>query len=252
MGPAEMSVVFRNLMNRLGYKKFIVQGGDWGSMIGSNLATLFPENVIGYHSNMCNAMTPLGNIKQTIASLYPKMFMDEEHVEFIFPFFPKMKTLIVESGYMHLQATKPDTIGVALSNNPIGLAAYILEKFSTWTDPNLRSLVDGGFSKYYTLDQLIDNLMFYYLPNAILTSQRLYSEALDTHTFAYQLDRVPVTVPVGCARFKYDLMHAMDWVLKDKYPNLVHSTHHQDGGHFIAFQLPDVLLKDFMQFVKKL
>lgn len=111
-GPAEIAVVLRNLMIRLGHKKFFVQGGDWGSIIGSNVATLFPDNVIGYHSNYCMLRTALSTLKGFVASAYPQAFVPEpQHIPFVFPMSEKFQLLLLESGYFHLQATKPDTIG---------------------------------------------------------------------------------------------------------------------------------------------
>lgn len=142
--------------------------------------------------------------------------------------------------------------GTALAHNPVGLAAYILEKFSTWTNPKWRQLADGGLDKAYTKDALFDNVMLYYLTNSITTSVRLYAEGFSDKQRDLKLDRVPTHVPTGCARFRHDLMHQMDWQLRDKFPNLVHSTYHNDGGHFIAMEKPTVLYTDFVQFVKKL
>lgn len=139
-----------------------------------------------------------------------------------------------------------------MSHNPIGLAAYILEKFSTWTDRTYRDTNDGGLDKHFTKDALFDNIMIYYLTNTITTSQRLYAEAFTKQHFGYKLDRVPIQVPTGCARFEQDLFHETDWQLNVKYPKMLHSTYHRNGGHFAAMQLPDVLYNDFQQFVKKL
>lgn len=110
-GPVEMSIVLRNLMIRLGHQKFFIQGGDWGSIIGSHIATIFPDNVLGYHSNMCFSNLPINHIKTFIAGYYPTAFVDAEFVDFHFPKSKHLIYLVVESGYMHLQATKPDTIG---------------------------------------------------------------------------------------------------------------------------------------------
>lgn len=138
-----------------------------------------------------------------------------------------------------------------MSHNPVGLAAYILEKFSTWTNPAYRDLPDGGLGKDYTNDALIDNVMIYYLSNSITTSVRLYAESMGIRHQALRMDLVPTNVPTGCARFKYDLFHELDWQLRAKYHNLVHSTYHNDGGHFIALQKPEVLYADFIEFAKK-
>lgn len=112
LNPTEMAVIFRNLMLRLGYNKFLIQGGDWGSLIGASLATIFPENVIGYHSNMCGTMSPASTLKAMIAKMYPSAFFPEEHADFFYPMGEKFSYLIEESGYFHIQATKPDTIGM--------------------------------------------------------------------------------------------------------------------------------------------
>ena len=238
-------------MLRLGYTKFFIQGGDWGSFIGSNIATLYPDNVLGYHSNMCATNTPMSNLKGFIAKFYPKYFMAKNHEEFHFPLMEKFSMMLEESGYFHIQATKPDTIGHVLTGNPVGLAAYIFEKFSTWTSIKNRNLANGGLGKHIKLDALFDNLMIYYLTNSITTSQRLYAEAFTNKQRALNMDRVPTPTLVGCARFRYDLFHLFDWQLSDKYPNLIHSTYHLDGGHFAAMQLPNVLYKDFIEFVSK-
>lgn len=110
-GPAQIAIVLRNLMIRLGHERFFVQGGDWGSLLGSNIATIFPENVLGYHSNLCFANSPLDHIKSIIAGFYPTAFVDAKFVDFHFPKSTRLMYTIVESGYFHLQATKPDTIG---------------------------------------------------------------------------------------------------------------------------------------------
>lgn len=110
-GITEMSIVIRNLMIRLGYERFYIQGGDWGSALGSTIATLFPQNVIGYHSNMCFTQSTNAFIKSMIASVYPSYFIPEEYVDFVFPLGEKFMNLLGETGYMHIQATKPDTIG---------------------------------------------------------------------------------------------------------------------------------------------
>lgn len=127
-GSVEMSIVLRNLMIKLGHDKFYIQGGDWGSIIGSNIATLFPENVIGYHSNLCFLPTPLSFLKSAVASFYPSMFIDKEYEDFIFPITDKLKFLMRASGYFHLQATKPDTIGkyAIFRNIPTYYKLYIL------------------------------------------------------------------------------------------------------------------------------
>ncbi|KAL7031274.1 hypothetical protein ACKWTF_006950 [Chironomus riparius] len=238
-------------MKRIGFKKYYVQGGDWGSLIGTDMAAFFPENVLGFHTNMCMVDSPIANIKTFIASFYPSLFMDAKYVDWVYPFFPKFLTLLQESGYMHIQSTKPDTIGVALTGNPVGLVAYILEKFSTWTNPAYRNLADGGLEKYFTMDALLDNVMIYYLTNSITTSQRIYKEVFSSEFADSSINRVPVIVPSACAHFKYELMHQIEWALPEKFVNLLQSNYFEDGGHFAAMQLPKIMYNDFIDFVRK-
>ena len=251
MNPPHIAIIMNHLMKRLGHSQYYVQGGDWGSFIGSVMATLFPQNILGLHLNMCAINTPMGLIKTIAASFYPKLFIDEKYVDYYYPVLPTLvDVILVEMGYMHIQATKPDTIGVVLADTPTGLAAYIIEKFSTWTNKAYRSLPDGGLDKYFTLDSLLDNVMVYYLTNSIQTSQRLYAEAF-TKLMVHNFDRVQTSVPTACAKFRHELMQHPDFVLRDKYLALVQNNHFEEGGHFAAMQFPDVLYDDIVEFVQK-
>lgn len=248
---AEMATVMRNLMLRLGHKKFFIQGGDWGSIIGSNLATLYPDNVLGYHSNMCILSTPLSFLKSVYINYYPekvlksRMFYDH-HVGI----WEKYQMLLVESGYYHLQATKPDTIGAALTSSPVALAAYILEKFQTCSGPSLQQDF-GAIVTVFGLEAVLDNLMIYYLNNAATTAARFYAENVSKPYRDLQLDRVQTSVPMGCARFRFDLPAASEWQLQDKFTNIKHSMYFQHGGHFAALEMPSMLYNDFTAFAKK-
>lgn len=111
-GIAEMAIVLRNLMIRLNYDRFYIQGGDFGSALGSAIATIFPQNVIGFHSNGCMVLSPISQVKGWIASWSPSNFLSKpEHESFHFPIAEKFAQLRTEFGFMHIQATKPDTIG---------------------------------------------------------------------------------------------------------------------------------------------
>lgn len=193
----------------------------------------------------------MATIKTIIASFYPSFFIEDKRlIEWIYPFGDKFMYLLQETGYNHLQATKPDTIGSALMNNPVGLAAYIMEKFSTWTNPDYRQLADGGLDKYFTLDALLDNIMIYYMTDSITTSVRIYKESVYEEGI-YNMNRVQVEPPTACVHFKHELFQQPNLILKDKFINLVHSSIFDDGGHFAAMQLPKVVYKDFVEFVTK-
>lgn len=246
-----MAVVFNNLMVRLGHEKYFVQGGDWGSKIGNIIASIYPNNVIGYHTNLCISQSGLALLKLAISSIFPPKIIGKPYVGWYFPLRHKIKYLLSESGYMHLQSTKPDTIGLALSNNPVGLAGYILEKFSTWTHPDNRNTTDGALFKHFERDALLDNVMIYYLTNSITTSVRIYYEEHSKHQSEYKTDRIPVKAPVACTRFRHELFHMTDWSINDKFPNIIQSTYHEEGGHFAALERPDELAEDILAFGKR-
>lgn len=247
-----MAIVMRNLMLRLGFEKFLVQGGDWGSIIGSNVATLFPENVLGYHSNMCVMQTPLAIMKSIVASFMPEKFLPSRFFhDHHFPLSEKLKFYLEESGYFHIQATKPDTIGTALLTSPVGLASYYIEKFQAATGPVHNQRFDA-ISKVFTFDAILDNVMIYYLTNSATTAGRFYKENMQKEYLGLQLERVQTPVPMGCARFRYDLPPALDWQLLDKYPNLIHSKYFNQVGHFAALEAPVMLYIDFAEFVNKI
>ena len=136
-----------------------------------------------------------------------------------------------------------------MRDNAVGLAAYILEKFSTCTNPDYRKLEDGGLDRDFNIDALLDNIMIYYLSNSITTAVRIYSEAFGG--LDYALSRVHTHVPVACARFKNEIMHQFDFIIKEKFRNLIQSNQFDDGGHFAALQLPKVLYEDILSFVQK-
>ncbi|XP_050077698.1 juvenile hormone epoxide hydrolase 1-like [Anopheles maculipalpis] len=252
MGGQKMAIIMKHLMERIGHKRFFVHGGDWGALITDMLGTYFPESVIGLHQSGCGVIGTLATWKTMIASLAPWMFMEEQHISYYFPLKPYFNELLLESGYMHIQATKPETIGAVLVGNPIGLAAYILEKFSTQTNRAFRMVPDGGLERAFSLDALLDNVMIYYLTDSITTSQRLYAEAFSKRElFAGELERIPNTVPTACAKFKHDVLHTIDWALRGHYTNLIQSHHFDEGGHFSVMELPDVVYRDIIQFVGK-
>ncbi|KAJ8926603.1 hypothetical protein NQ314_021012 [Rhamnusium bicolor] len=158
--------------------------------------------------------------------------------------------LLEETGYMHIQATKPDTIGVALRDSPVGLAAYMLEKYPLWTNPEWKNLDDGGLTKKFKLVDLLDNVMIYWVTGCITTSMRLYAECFSKEYFDLHMASIPTTVPSACARFSHELVYQPETVLRDKFVNLVHVADYE-GGHFAAAEEPELLANDLYIFVEK-
>ncbi|KAI1240530.1 hypothetical protein IHE44_0008954 [Lamprotornis superbus] len=205
--------VFYELMLRLGFNEFYTQGGDWGWLVCTNLAQIAPNHVKGLHLNMVSVsklgLTHLLSI--LLGQYFPGLFgFQDEDVRRMFPFLKKgLYRILSESGYAHIQATKPDTVGCGLNDSPVGLAAYILEKFSSWTDMEFQNLEDGG------------------------------------------LERLTVQVPTGIASFPNEILHTPQAWAKKKYTNIVSFHFMPRGGHFAAFEEPELLAKDILQFVDK-
>ncbi|KAL0126299.1 hypothetical protein PUN28_005002 [Cardiocondyla obscurior] len=250
LATPQIAVIFKNLMLRLGFKQFYAQGGDWGSAIVSHLSSLFPDNILGTHMNMCTGIMGTSNlIWRIIGSYIPSLVVESEHADKMYPLGHHMSRLLEESGYMHIQSSKPDTIGTAAGTSPVALAAYILEKFSTWTNPEYRFRPDGGLLEKYTLDELLDNVMIYWVTNSLTTSVRLYSEHFSKAHMGSRIDELPVSVPVACAVFPHELFYQPESLIKDKYHNLVQFNHLPRGGHFAAFEEPALLADDVFKFV---
>ncbi|KAI4882112.1 hypothetical protein NFI96_010744, partial [Prochilodus magdalenae] len=245
--------VFHKLMKRLGFSQYYLQGGDWGWLITTNMAQLEPKIVKGLHVNFAPPAKP--SLTMTLSMLlgrhFPKLFDFSEHdIKRIFPCMEKLVVdAVKETGYMHIQATKPDTAGRGLNDSPVGLAAYILEKFSTWTDHEFTNLEDGGLERKFSLDDLLTNVMIYWTSGSIISSMRFYKE-----NFSKGLDqphsKIPVIVPAGVAVFPNELMHTPKLWAKQKYHKLVTYTLMARGGHFAAMEEPELLAQDIQTFVK--
>ncbi|XP_071478170.1 epoxide hydrolase 1-like [Diadema antillarum] len=243
--------VFHKLMTRLGFEKYYVQGGDWGAAITYNMALIFPGNVKGIHTNMAVTMSMKSVVYPFIAGYFPSLLMpNKEEQDRFLPASQMWLFLLQETGYMHIQATKPDTVGQGVNDSPVGLAAYIMEKFSTWTDPAWRDLPDGGLTKVWTLDELLTNVMIYWVNGNIASSMRLYKEEIGGNSKQYELTHANM-VPFGHAVFPHDLGMAPEWSLREYNPNLISYTLMPRGGHFAAFEEPRMLADDVRQFVRK-
>ncbi|XP_071958109.1 epoxide hydrolase 1-like isoform X2 [Antedon mediterranea] len=239
--------IFDKLMKRLGFRQYYIQGGDWGAYIITKIALITPSSILGLHSNMATTRLPLQPLFLMIGSYFPSLiFSSKEDQDKVFPAGEKMAHIMLETGYMHIQATKPDTVGSALNNSPIGLAAYILEKFSTWTDPKGRDMDDGGIDKYWTLDELLTNIMLYWMTGSITPSMRFYKENIAN---ALQEPFYKINVPSAVADFPMELSHTPEPWVRKQYVDLMQYTTMPRGGHFAAFEEPQLLADDIRKFV---
>ncbi|CAJ0570041.1 unnamed protein product, partial [Mesorhabditis spiculigera] len=237
----ECARVFKKLMTRLGFQKFYLQGGDWGAIVTTNLAKMYKENVLALHVNMNGAGSfhGIGLVKAILGSFAPKLFFASPN-QANFSIFSLFGMIMAESGYMHIQGTKPDTVGVALNDSPIGLAAYILEKFSSWTNLEFRDLPDGGITKKFTLDEVLTVVTIYWAQGNIANSQRFYKEYF-ADTRNQELGKVFCSVQTGHSNFGNEPFDKMPEEVMKHYYNMQFRREHPDGGHFAALELPKTL-----------
>ncbi|XP_059057481.1 juvenile hormone epoxide hydrolase-like [Achroia grisella] len=242
LNPVQIGIMMRNLMKRLGFDKFYVQGGDWGSQCATHMVTLFPDEILGFHTNMPFSSRLVSSVKMLMGSLVPSYAVDPRYVDRIYPLGNLLSSLIKESGYFHIQATKPDTIGVSLTDSPAGLAAYIIEKMGVVSNRDQVNTPHSGIENL-PLDDVLDTITIVWANNCIVTSSRLYAEAFASPE-VYIIHNIPTPVPTGVINFKYEVLYQPDWILKDKFPNLVSSNTLDIGGHFAALHTPQILVDD--------
>ena len=227
MNSEEIAKIQHELMIALGYKKYIVQGGDWGATVSKWMAELFPENCIGIHLNLVIAFPP--NTDNPMEGVTDKELKLLEN-------FNKYKTQ--GYGYYEIQKTKPQTIGYGLNDSPIGLAAWISEKFYGWFDGNDNNLVISN-------DEVLSIISLYWFTESITSSARLYKENGDLG-FSFN----SIKQPMAGAIFKRDIMLPPK-VWAEKIYNVVQWNEY-DGGHFAAMEKPLQLAEDINLFIQKL
>jgi microsomal epoxide hydrolase len=223
-GPSRTAAAFDRLMVReLGYERYGTQGGDWGGIITARMGAAHPEHIAGLHLNFVIGQPP-ANMK------------DEEKV-----FAEEMAAFQRdETGYSLTHSTKPNSLAIAQADSPAGIAAWITEKFRTWSD------CGGDIESVYTKDQLLTNIMFYWAPNSIGSAANMYYESRrDGGAFSGQ----KVTPPVAVAAFPKEIYRAPRSWVEPRY-NVVRWTEFQKGGHFAAMERPEELLGDIRAFFR--
>ncbi|XP_063622121.1 juvenile hormone epoxide hydrolase-like isoform X2 [Cydia splendana] len=241
LNPVQIGIMMRNLMKRLGFNKFYVHAGDWGSQAATHMVTIFPDEVTGFHTNMPLSASLKSGIKILLGSLAPSLTGDHYHR--LYPL-SQLLYLVRESGYFHLMATKPDTLGVSLTDSPTGLAAYLTEKMAVGTNRYQLDTLHGGLESL-ELDDVLDTVTIQWVNNCAVTSMRVYAEDyFASSPEVHELHKIPTKVPTAAIKLKYEIMWQPDWVLRDKFPNLVRSTTLDFGGHYAALEVPKELAAD--------
>ena len=218
----------------LGYKHYAVGGGDIGSRVTRLMALAYPEQVLGIH------LTDIG-FPREIA--FPPDVPNPSPAEGRFLGSIGM-WFFQEGAYAALQSTKPQTISYALSDSPVGLAGWIVEKFRAWSD------CGGEIEKSYTKDELLTNIMIYWVTGTISSSARLYHE--DSFQSAPQLSAGQyIEVPAGVAIFPKDLTYPPR-ELGERFLRVARWTEMPRGGHFAALEVPELLAEDIRSFLRSL
>ena len=232
MDEERVAALWAKLMTGLGYARFGAQGGDWGSMVSTYLGANHAAQVIGVHLNMVIALPP--DPANPVAGLTQDEVIDLMGAQ---------QFLKEETGYQRIQGTKPQTLGYALNDSPAGLAAWIVEKFRAWSD------CDGDVERRFTKDQLLTNVMLYWVTETATSSCRLYYEAV--HADKFPPTGVRVEVPTGCAIFPREIMiPPRQWV--ERAYNVQRWTRMPRGGHFAAMEEPALLVEDVRAFFRPL
>ena len=225
--PRRIAAAFVTLMGELGYTRYGVQGGDWGSIVVANMADLAPDQIVGCHLNLLTAPRPTG---ESTDSLSPD---DEARIADIRAWREE------EGGYSAIQRTKPQTIGYGLEDSPVGLAAWIVEKFRAWSD------CGGDIERSFTKDQLLTNITLYWVTRTATSSARLYFEMRRAGAAAVPQGRI--RVPTGIANFPAEITKVPRAWAERRY-NITHWTDLPRGGHFAAMEVPDLFVKDVRRF----
>jgi len=227
-----IAAAWTQLMARLGYERYGAQGNDWGTSVSSIIGQQDPAHVAGIH-----LMPPL-------AAPDPETFDDLTERE-------RAALASLEygdendSGYSKQQETRPQTVGYSLVDSPVGLCAWIVEKFRSWTD------CDGHPENALTRDELLDNVMLYWLPGTGASSARLYWESIrEVRERFTRATTDVVTVPAGCSIFPKELQRPSRRWAEKRFTDIRHWNELDRGGHFAAFEQPELFVDEVRTFFR--
>jgi len=227
-GPARIARVWVELMKRLGYTKFVAQGGDWGAMITDVMATQAPPELLGIHLNWPFTVPPdIDAALQTGSPLPANLSADEQHAVDQLGFLYKNGL-----GYALEMKSRPQTL-YALADSPVGLAAWMLDH--DVRSQELIARVFDGKAEGLTRDDILDNITLYWLTDTAVSSARIYWE----NEFAFFAPK-HVTIPVAVSAFPDEVMQTPRSWAEQAYTNLIYYNKPDKGGHFAAWEQPEL------------
>ena len=228
IGPRKMSEFLNKLMiNNLGYKNYLAQGGDWGATICNWLAYDHFKTCKAIHINCLTMRLPDGPQTQEEKDWQNKFDKDQ----------------IMQDGYRTQQATKPQTLSYAMMDSPIGIAAWIIEKMYFWSD-----LKDKNLESVYSKDVLLANIMVYILTKSFNTASWIYYGRREEGGRYFPKEFKKIKTPTGVAMFPAEMSTWPPRSYLDRMFNIKQVTEMPSGGHFAALEQPDLLIKDIVKF----
>ncbi|MCF2529646.1 epoxide hydrolase family protein [Yinghuangia soli] len=224
-----IAAAYAELMKRLGYTRYGAQGGDFGAFIAPDLGRAAPEQVVGVHVNAATAgFIPWGEVdEETKAGLNERELRSLEGLNAF---------MADGNGYFQIQATKPNTIGFGLADSPAGQLAWIIEKFKDWTHG------DGLPEDAIDRDLILTNVMLYWLYNTGASSAHMYYDSMHSGNWP-----TPSATPTAVAHFAEDVAIRK---YAEELNNIVRWTDFDQGGHFAALEVPELLVQDVRAFFR--
>ncbi len=232
IGPRKMASIFNKLMiNKLGYKKYIAQGGDFGGTISTWLGYDFPNSLLGIHINILIIRHPDGPQTKEEKDWQERFKIEQR----------------IEDGYRTQQATKPQTLSYAMMDSPVGVAAWIIEKMHGWSD-----IKNGDIESVYSKDILLSNIMVYLVTKTFNTASWIYYGRREEGGRELPKEHLPLKVPTAIAKFPKEYLEWAPRSYVERIYNIKQWTEMTKGGHFAALEQPDLLIKNIRDFARAL
>jgi pimeloyl-ACP methyl ester carboxylesterase len=233
-GPIRIGQAWAELMRRLGYTRYVAQGGDVGSQVTDAMGRLAVDGLIGIHTNL---LTPaLGDADALSAS--PPTTEERAALDALATF------RATGIGYFIEQATRPETIGYALLDSPIALAAWMIDHDTDSYQKIARAFVDGQASGNLTREHIVDNITLYWLTGTGASAARSYWEEAQEGARAAVQAPAPVSIPVGFTTFPGEIWRTPRSWVERAYPNTIYFNEVDKGGHFAAWEEPQIFSEE--------
>jgi pimeloyl-ACP methyl ester carboxylesterase len=235
--PGRVARAWAELMNRLGYDRYVAQGGDVGSAVTDTIAIQAPKGLVGIHLNFLRRLPP--DVTAALAGHAPVPELTEEE-RAAFDAFPMQFT----KGYIAEQGQTPQTIGYSLTDSPVGLAAWILDHDADSYEKISRAFLQGDVTGDLTPDRILDNVTLYWLTSTPTSAARIYWESGRAALAAAGQTPPAVSLPVAFTVFPGEIFHAPRTWAEAVYPNLVYFNKVDRGGHFAAWEEPELFASE--------